>query len=388
MAGIVVKPRSPIFHGHEWIYSYEVQKTYGAPRAGSVITLKDTRDRPLGSAIYNPKAAIVARRISRRKQKLEPEFFRRRIAQAIELRQALAIDPTLCRLVAGDADALPGIFVDRYGAHLILQIQTLAMLPHQQDIAEVLAELLSPSTITLYNHSPALAEEGIEPSTTALLGDIPAAFTLEINGAKFTIDLAQSTQPPFVLDLLDTQANIASSTQGKTLLHCFAGQGAFAIPAALSGAKVTAVCPEAQQLATLKHHAQLSDTDPNLLSLHEHDPYHFLKHCEEKFDHIILTPPCLAATKKAVANALRSYRELHLRSLKLLTQIGTLTTICHSPHISREAFLENIVSSSVDAKRSIRLIANHTQRRDHPILPAIPETEQLFGFSLQLTPSR
>ena len=138
MAGIIIKPRSRIFHGHDWVYASEIQKTFGAPEPGDVITLKDFRDRPLGTAIYNPESQIVARRISRRKQKLDSEFFERRIGQAIALRERSGIDPRLARLVWSESDGLPGMVVDCYGDHVVLQTLTLAMYLRRELIAEAL----------------------------------------------------------------------------------------------------------------------------------------------------------------------------------------------------------------------------------------------------------
>jgi 23S rRNA (cytosine1962-C5)-methyltransferase len=120
MAGIIIKPRSRIFQGHDWVYASEIQKTFGDPQPGDVISLKDFRDRPLGTAIYNPESQIVARRISRRKQKLDREFFERRIGQAIAQRERSDIDPRLARLVWSESDGLPGIVVDCYGDHVVL----------------------------------------------------------------------------------------------------------------------------------------------------------------------------------------------------------------------------------------------------------------------------
>ena len=120
MAGIVIKPRARIFHGHDWVYASEIRKLFGEPKAGEVISLKDYRDRPLGTAIYNPQSQIVARRISRRKQKLDEEFFSRRIGQAITLRERSGIDVNLARIIWSESDGLPGVIVDKYGDHLSL----------------------------------------------------------------------------------------------------------------------------------------------------------------------------------------------------------------------------------------------------------------------------
>src|SRR3954466_14058317 len=127
MAGLVVKPRARVFHGHDWVFSGEVLKVFGNPADGDVVSLKDGRDRFLGSAIYNSKSQIVARRFSRRKQALDLDFFQRRLAQAAEYRARRGIDLQMCRLVWSESDGLPGVIVDRYGEYFVLQMLTLAM---------------------------------------------------------------------------------------------------------------------------------------------------------------------------------------------------------------------------------------------------------------------
>src|ERR1700730_262917 len=127
MAGIVVKPRARILHNHDWVFSSEVLKVFGKPADGYIISLKDGRDHPIGSAIYNGKSQIVARRFSRRKQNLDLDFFQRRIAQAAEYRARRGIDPQLCRVVWSESDGLPGVIIDRFGDWYVLQTVTLAM---------------------------------------------------------------------------------------------------------------------------------------------------------------------------------------------------------------------------------------------------------------------
>ena len=127
MPGIVVKPRARILHGHDWVFSSEVLKVFGNPADGDVISLKDGNDRLIGSAIYNSKSQIVARRFSRRRQDLDLDFFRRRIAQASEYRDRRNVDPKLRRVVWSESDGLPGVIIDRYGDHFVLQTLTLAM---------------------------------------------------------------------------------------------------------------------------------------------------------------------------------------------------------------------------------------------------------------------
>ena len=386
MPGIIIKPRSRIFHGHDWVYSSEVLKTFGNPRPGEVISMKDYRDRPLGSAIYNPESQIIARRISRRKQKLDDEFFTRRLSQAIELRRDSGIDLQLCRLVWSESDALPGVVVDCYDGHLVLQTLTLAMEQNKQLIIDALVKLLEPKSIILRNDSPMLKAEGIEPETKMVYGEAPGPFIVTANGIKFEIDLSDGQKTGLYLDQLEAHGEIMKLAKGKRVLDCFCNQGGFALACAMAGAEsVTAVDISESAIEATKRNAELNGVEINAIKQNAFD---FLKNCEETYDLIILDPPSFTRNKKTLNDAMRRYKEIHLHAMKLLEKNGVFSTFCCSHHASRELFLKNVVSASVDAKRTVRLITNHGQRADHPVLPAIPETEYLKGFTFQLTPSR
>ena len=390
MAGIVIKPRARIFHGHDWVYSSEIRKIFGEPKPGEVISLKDFRDRPLGTAIYNPDSQIVARRISRRKQKLDAEFFERRIGQAIELRERSGIDPRLARIVWSESDGLPGVVVDRYGDHIVLQTLTLAMYLNRELIAKVLVDLLKPESVILRNDSPMLAAEGIEEEITIMHGEKPDPFVVEAptveGGVKFEIDLLDGQKTGLYLDQLDAHREIAKLATGKRVLDCFCTHGGFALACAKAGAaSVTAVESSEPAIAAALRNAELNGVEINAV---KHNAFDYLKHCEEQYDIVILDPPSFTKNKKSLNNAMRGYKEIHLRGLKLLDKDGIMATYCCSHHATRELFLDNIVSASVDAKKSLRMVASHGQRLDHPVLPAIPETEYLKGFVFQLMPSR
>ncbi len=390
MAGLIVKPRARIFHGHDWVYASEIKKTFGDPQPGDVITLKDFRDRPLGTAIYNPSSQIVARRISRRKQKLDKAFFIRRIGQAIEMRERSGVDVNLARLVWSESDGMPGLVVDRYGDHVVLQTLTLAMYLNRELIVDALQEVLGMKSIILRNDSPMLSAEGIEPEIAMMLGEQPAPFIVEApsveGGVKFEIDLFDGQKTGLYLDQLDAHREIAQLAKGKRVLDCFCNQGGFALACAKAGAaSVTAVDSSETAIEATLRNAELNGVEVNAL---KHNAFDYLKHCEDQYDIVILDPPSFTKNKKTLQNAMRGYKEIHLRGIKLLDRDGILATYCCSHHATRELFLQNIVSASVDAKRTLRMIASHGQRLDHPVIPAIPETEYLKGFVLQLMPSR
>ncbi|MEM1084192.1 MAG: class I SAM-dependent rRNA methyltransferase [Verrucomicrobiota bacterium] len=386
MPGLVIAPRARIFHGHEWIYGTEVRKTFGQPQPGDVVTLKDFRDRPLGSAIYNPASQIVARRFSRRRQDLDADFFRRRIEQAIELRRRLGIDETLCRLVWSESDGIPGLIVDRYGPHLVVQALTLAMHQRLDLIAGALRDLIAPESIVLRNDSPVLRAEGLEQETRMLEGAKPELFTVVANEIEFEIDVLDGQKTGLYLDQLESHARVAAFAKGLRILDCFTNQGGFALACAKAGAaKVTAIDISTAACDSTRRNAERNGLEIEVL---EHNVFDFLKHASPDYDLIILDPPSFTRNKKTLNDAMRGYKEIHLRSLKLLGKGGRLSSFCCSHHASRELFLQNIVAASVDAKRSLRLVAEHSQRGDHPVLPALPETSYLKGFTLEVIPSR
>jgi 23S rRNA (cytosine1962-C5)-methyltransferase len=387
MPGLIIAPRARIFHGHEWVYSTEIKKSFGNPQPGDVITLKDFRDRPLGSAIFNPTSQIVARRFSRRRQDLDADFFLRRIRQAIHLRAELpGIDETLARLVWSESDGIPGLIVDRYGDHLCVQTTTLAMDMRVDLIRDALVELLAPKSITLRNDSPSRKAEGMEQSITLIHGENPGAFTVTANGITFEIDLIDGQKTGLYLDQLQAHAEVAALSKGLRVLDCFTNQGGFALACAKAGAaKVTAVDISASACAAARKNAELNGLEIEVI---EANVFDFLKSAQSEYDLIILDPPSFTKNKKTLMDAMRGYKEIHLRALKLLEKDGILSTFCCSHHASRELFLENLADASVDAKKSLRLLTEHHQRSDHPVLIAIPETSYLKGFTSRVIATR
>src|SRR6201997_2985658 len=187
MAGLIVKPRARILHGHDWVFSSEVLKVFGHPADGDVISLKDGKDRLIGSAIYNSKSQIVARRFSRRKQELDLDFFKRRIGQAAEYRSRRGLDPRLCRVVWSESDGLPGLIVDRYGDHFVMQTLSAAMDMRKDLIANAVIDLFGNATIIERNDAPVRKAEGLESRTDVLRGDAPSQIEIEIEDVKFEL---------------------------------------------------------------------------------------------------------------------------------------------------------------------------------------------------------
>ncbi len=389
MAGIVVKPRARIFHGHDWVYGSEVLKTFGNPEPGDVISLKDGQDRSLGSAIYNPNSQIIARRFSRRKQELDREFFERRISQALAAREKLGILRNPGRLVSSESDGLPGLIIDRYGSHLVLQTLTLAMDRRKDLIVEVAKQLLSPTSIVERNDAPIRKAEGLALITGFLFGEQLEQIELEAKGIRFHVDLLTGHKTGLYLDQLDNYETVAELAGGMRVLDCFSNQGAFAVACAKAGASaVTAVEISGHQVKLIKENAQLNGVPITTVEENVFDYLSSQIRENAQFDLIILDPPSFTKSKESLNSARRGYKEIHLRALQLLSPNGYLATFSCSHHVSREMFLEMIVDASVDAKRYVRIIKYLSQPLDHPVLPHIPETEYLKGYLLQVLPGR
>src|SRR5437879_7677319 len=210
MAGIIIKPRARILHGHDWVFSSEVLKIFGKPADGDVISLKDGRDKLIGSAIYNSKSQIVARRFSRQRQELDLDFFKRRIAQASEYRDRRNIHPKLRRVVWSESDGLPGVILDRYGDYFVLQTLTLAMDMRKDLIVKAINDFFGSSNIIERNDSPIRKVEGLELITSVLHGSAPSRpIEIEIDGLKFDVDLLHAQKTGFYLDQAPNYSAVA-----------------------------------------------------------------------------------------------------------------------------------------------------------------------------------
>jgi len=389
MAGIVVKPRARILHGHDWVFSSEVLKVFGKPADGDVISLKDGKDRLIGSAIYNSKSQIVARRFSRRKQELDLDFFKRRIAQAAEYRTRRGVDQKLCRVVWSESDGLPGLIIDEYGDRFVIQTLTLAMDMRKNVIADAITDLFAEATIIERNDAPVRKAEGLELRADVLRGNAPSQIEIEIDSVKFELDLLRGHKTGFYLDQRHNYPTVAGFARGRRVLDCFTNQGAFALTCARAGATdVTGVEESPGNVAAARQNAAQNDLNVQWL---EQDVFQFLRVAEKagaEYDLIILDPPSFTKTRSGLRDALRGYRELHMRAFKLLSKDGLLATFSCSHHVSDTAFSQTIVDALVDARRSARHLRRFEQAPDHPVLPTLPETEYFKGFLLEMMPGR
>jgi 23S rRNA (cytosine1962-C5)-methyltransferase len=388
MAGIVVKPRARILHGHDWVFSSEVLKVFGNPADGDVISLKDGRDHLIGSAIYNSKSQIVARRFSRRRQDLVQDFFRRRIAQASEYRDRRNVDPRLRRVVWSESDGVPGVIIERYGDHFVLQTLTLGMDMRKDFITAAMVDLFGDIVIVERNDAAVRKAEGLELRSGVLRGT-SSQIAIEIEGVKLEVDLLRAQKTGFYLDQRHNYGTVADYARGRRVLDCFANQGAFALTCRRAGAaEVTGVEENSENIAAARWNAARNELN---VEWAQQDVFQFLRAAEKanaQYDLIVLDPPSFTRTRSALREALRGYRELHMRAFKLLSKDGLLATFSCSHHVDDKAFLQAITDALVDARHSARRLRRFEQAPDHPVLPTIPETEYFKGFLLEMMPGR
>ncbi len=388
MPALSIQPRARLFHGHVWVYATEIKARFGNPQPGDVVQLQDARGKPLGSAIYNPQSQISARLFSYRRQDLDLDFFIRRIERALRAREAASVDTGLCRLVWSESDGLPGVIVDRYGDYLVLQTLTLAMAQRQELLVQALVQVLSPKGIIQRNEGNVRKAEGLDQVKGLIWGEQPDPYVVRHGGSAFHVDLVEGQKTGLYLDQLDNYQHVAKLAHGRRVLDCFTNQGGFAQACALAGAaEVTAVDVSESAIAIAGRNAEISGAQVRFLAANCFD---YLKQQESAgvtHDLIILDPPSFTKTKASVKDAMRGYKEIHLRALKMLPPGGILATFSCSHHVSRGEFHASIEDAAVDARKTLRRVATYSQRPDHPILATIPETEYLTGYAYEVIAS-
>jgi len=387
MAGIVVRPRARILHGHDWVFSSEVLKVFGDPADGDVISIKDGRDRMLGSAIWNSKSQIVVRRFSHRRQDLDLDFFKRRIAQAAEYRERRKVNPQLQRVVWSESDGLPGVTLDRYGEQFVLQLTTLGMDQRKEILIAAIQEVLGGRNIVERSDAAVRRAEGL-PQTSGVLRGEARETEFEIYGVKFSIDLLNAHKTGCYLDQIPHYPVVAGFAAGRRILDCFTNEGAFALTCGRAGAsEVIGVEMQASAIAGARENAKRNQLAVRWV---EQDVFVYLRAAEKagaQFDLIVLDPPSFTKTKSGIRDAIRGYRELHLRAFKLLSRDGILATFSCSHHITDAILSETISAALVDARRSARRLQRFEQAFDHPVSPTMPETEYFKGALLEMKPS-
>ncbi len=368
-----------IGQGHLWAFSNEIKEVRGAPEAGDVVELRDHGGKFIGRGFYNPRSLIAFRLLTRDDKEIDAEFFRLQIEQAARLRRQVIGSTRMFRLVHGEGDGLPGLIIDRYGDYFSVQTYSLGMDMWLTPICDALDSLFSPKGIVERNESSLRSFEGLKERTGVLRGE--ANRTRETDGdVMFDVDLLGGQKTGLFLDQRENRFLVRRYSAGCRVLDCFCNDGGFALHAARAGAaSVLGIDISEGAIIRSRVNAELNNLT-NICFFERADVFEFLAagiHKEERYDLIVLDPPSFTKSKKTIATARRGYKEINTAAMRLLSPGGILATASCSHHISREMFTEIIAASANKAGRIARILEWHGAAPDHPVLPAMPETEYL-----------
>jgi 23S rRNA (cytosine1962-C5)-methyltransferase len=383
---VKVSPRgaSRLKDGHVWVYRSDIVSASGvAP--GSLVTVADHRGQILGTALYSSSSQIAIRLISREPVADLPALLRQRIAEAIAYREPLIRDTNAYRVIFSEADFLPGLIVDRYNDILSMQILTQAMDAEivRATLISELTERLHPASIVERVDPRVRQLEDLPPRASGLVQGEKSSTVFAMNGVQFHFDALEGQKTGAFLDQRENYAAAAQYAHGEAL-DVFCYHGGFALHLAPRCSHVTGVDSSrpalevADQNAALNR-AQLHDKDKEIEWI-EANAFDLLKDYAssgQRYDTIVLDPPAFAKSKRDLDAALRGYKELNLRALKMLRPGGILVTCSCSYHVSQLDFLEMLADAARDAHRVVRLVEVRGQSKDHPVLLNIPETAYL-----------
>jgi len=368
--------------GHVWVYRSDIASADGvAP--GALATVTDPRGKPLGTALYSSSSQIAIRLISQEPIADFPALLRQRISDAIAYRETILGESNVgntnaCRLIFSEADFLPGLIVDRYNDILSLQILTQGMdaNPLRETVISELTARLHPAAM-VERVDPRVRElETLPPRPSGPLQGTKTSTTFTMNGVQFHCDALEGQKTGAFLDQRENYAAAAQYAHGE-VLDVFCYQGGFALHLAPRCSQVTGVDSSRPALEVAEQNAALNGREIEWIEANAFDLLKDYAASNHRYDTIVLDPPAFAKTKRDLDSALRGYKELNLRALKMLRPGGILVTCSCSYHVSQANFLEMLASAAVDAHRTLRLIEVRGQAKDHPILLTVPETAYL-----------
>lgn len=368
---------------HPWIFKGDVADVAGA-EAGAAVTVIDSAGRFIGRGLFNPRPSLCCRIVTWRDQPLDDALWRARIAEAIA-RRAGRTGAT--RLVWSEADGLPGLVVDRYGPVVVVQCLTLGMARRRATLAAALRAAIGDLAVFSADDPASAAIEGFAPAS-GWLDDRrgPNSVVVEEGAARFLVRLGAGQKTGLYLDQTDSRLRVAALAAGRTVLDAFAYTAGFACQALVAGA-TSAVCIESSKdalagavdnlaLNGVAQHAQVRDENA-------FDGLRALDRAGARFGLVVLDPPPFARTRTVLAGALRGYKEINLRAVRLLRPGGVLATFSCSYHVAEGAFEATVRDAATDAGVRLRLLASLPQSADHPALLTVPETRYLKGLLLE-----
>jgi 23S rRNA (cytosine1962-C5)-methyltransferase len=367
--------------GHPWIFRSDVVRAPSAP-AGTVRVV-DEQNRLVGTALWSPTSQISLRMLTDDDRDINAGFWSARINAAVSYREKLEIDGNAYRIVHGEADGLPSLVVDRYGDYLVAQFLSAGLEVFRDDIVEALRERVSPKGLLARNDVAVRAHEQLPLGTELLFGEVPEQVEVREADIRYLAAPWKGQKTGAFLDQRENRLRAGQLARGRTL-DCFSYHGSFTMHLAAHSDAVTAIDASYEALERAEVNAELNGF--NNVELIEGNAFEYLRHQEhegETYDLVVVDPPAFAKRRDAIKQALRGYKEVNLRAMRLLKPGGHLCTFSCSFHIDAAMFREMLESAAKDSGRQLRWIETRGQAVDHPEIVQIPESIYLKGAILQ-----
>ena len=364
--------------GHLWIYRSDVLEVDAD--GGAVVTVTDERGNFIGQALFSDSSQIALRFLTQSTEEIDRDWWRQRIAEA-HARRHVPLDTNAYRVIYSEGDLLPSLIVDRYDDVLVLQTLSQGMDALKSTIVEILAEQFTPRAIVERNDARVRELEGLPLITATVYGEAPDELEILQHGLRFVVAPAAGQKTGSFLDQrenrLAARAAAATTNRGRAL-DCFTFNGAFALHLAGVADQVIGIDISADAVAAARRNAQLNGlTNVEFREANVFDALREMEAAGERFDTIVLDPPAFAKNRASLKPALRGYKEINLRALKLLNRGGVLVTCTCSYHVSEGLFVDVVTEAAIDAHRRVQIMEKRMQATDHPVLVAMPETYYL-----------
>lgn len=368
--------------GHPWIYRSDVIQRPDA-EAG-IVLVHDARRRPMGWALWSPRSEISLRLLDRNpRARIDAAWWRSAIKASLSRRDALADVATAYRLVHGEGDGLPSFICDRYDRWLVVQLMSAGLERFRAEILTALLDLVQPEGVLARNDAPLRRKEGLPEASELLHGSVPEQVEVVEHGVRYLAAPWEGQKTGAFLDQRENRALVGSVARG-TALDCFSYHGSFALHLAARADRVTALDISTAALTRAADNcARNGITNVDLVEANAFDYLREHEQLGERFDTIVLDPPAFAKSRGAVSGALRGYKDVNLRAMRLLAPGGLLFTASCSFHLTKALFLDMLQAAAADSGRRVALRELRGQPLDHPEVLTIPETGYIKGALLE-----